>query len=343
MGKKPSVPKKHHLVPQAYLSAWADNRENLEVKDKETGGIQRHKKESIFCRRNYYSISVGMPICTSEDAESILEPLEDYNVIYKGQNVTAPIDLLRIYYDFDEWEIRKDGIAISMSTRNSIKDRIKNAKVLKIEEAWSDQYENSWPTVRAEIVNTVTKGDGDIPEFQKSFLVRFFVMLNWREFSKAEEYKEDVNLLWEPVRSLYDNAEDDDDEPGGIKPIIDDYVKASLLKRYWEFLNKNGHLYEQAMQDLEHTSILFCIAGRDLRFVTSDNPAFYHKTEEGRCEGIMPVTPKILLILRRQAEQESVYHVLHINDAMIAQYNDIIEEHATESIILDNSRDTLPE
>ena len=57
-------------------------------------------------------------------------------------------------------------------------------KIRDIETTWSTKYENRWPSIREEIENKVLfVKNGEVPEFHKDFLMRFYTSMDWRGFA----------------------------------------------------------------------------------------------------------------------------------------------------------------
>lgn len=57
--------KYHHLIPQTYMSAWANGAGTLEVEFLANPGVLKQKnKDNIAGITDYHSIKAGMVICT---------------------------------------------------------------------------------------------------------------------------------------------------------------------------------------------------------------------------------------------------------------------------------------
>lgn len=103
--------KYHHLIPQTYMSAWADESGTLKVEFLNTPGkyVPRNK-DRIAGITDYHSIKAGMMICTKEDSDKIFSVLSEYEVEIDGKIVKDTTVMNQKYYDFDAWIIRrKDG------------------------------------------------------------------------------------------------------------------------------------------------------------------------------------------------------------------------------------------
>ena len=119
--------KYHHLIPQTYMSSWANEAGTLQIEFLNNPGVFKPRnKENIAGITDYHSIKAGMVICTKDDADKIFFPLTDYTVEIDGQIVTDTLELNQKYYDFDSWTIRRrDG---SLVSKKGIKHEVLNAK-----------------------------------------------------------------------------------------------------------------------------------------------------------------------------------------------------------------------
>ena len=78
--------------------------------------------------------------------------------------------------------------------------------------------------------------------------------------------------------------------------VSDEIRHCLLLKYYREYLNDVGVIYQNAMANLKHTSFHFLISDGPTKFLTSDTPVFIHNRPDGKIAGILPITPKILMM-----------------------------------------------
>ncbi len=92
-------------------------------------------------------------------------------------------------------------------------------------------------------------------------------------------------------------------------------------------------IYTHAIESLKHTNFHFLIADGPTYFVTSDNPSFVFIREDGLKEGLMPVTPRILMAQGRCTEDVDKYFVTHISNEAVNKYNKIIRANANEFVI----------
>lgn len=65
------VPRGHHLLPQFYMRAFANSREQVRVVDRSTGRDFTAKTTNVFVERDYYTVSS----VDAEDDPGLIEGL----------------------------------------------------------------------------------------------------------------------------------------------------------------------------------------------------------------------------------------------------------------------------
>lgn len=87
------------------------------------------------------------------------------------------------------------------------------------------------------------------------------------------------------------------------------------------------------MESLKHTNFHFLISDGPTFFDTSDNTSFTFIRPDGLKEGLMPITPRILMVQGKCTEDAGKYYITHIADDAVKQYNSVIRTNANEFII----------
>jgi hypothetical protein len=324
--------KYHHLIPQTYMSAWANQSGTLNVEFlSELGTIVPRNKEKIAGITDYHSIKVGMPFCTQADTDKLFSILSDYNVEINGNLVFDTLEMNKHFFDFDNWIItRKDGTLVS---KKSLKREIEKIKIKDIETNWCTKYENHWGSFVEEVENKILNTtDEYIPSFNKSYLINFYVALNWRGFQSNKQFEEIFELLTKDLFKQI-NIPFEERELPCLETAADEIRHELLLKFYRLFLEDKGVIYKHAKAGLKHTSFHFLIADGPTYFDTCDSPSFVFKRGDGTYQGVMPITPQILLAQGKCTDKSDVYGVTHITDGAVKKYNAIIKQNATEFVI----------
>lgn len=324
--------KYHHLIPQTYMSAWANKAGTLQIEFLDNPGVLKPRnKEKIAGITDYHSIKAGMVICTKDDSDKIFSPLADYIVEIEGHIVTDTLEMNRKYYDFDSWIIkRKDGSTVS---KKALKRDIEKIKIKDIESNWSAKYENNWNTVVAELKSAIlTAKSKHIVAIHKDFLMKFFVALDWRSIQSNNEFQKVFQLFANALLDEIEIPEEDRIIPC-LRTAADEMKHNLLLKYYRKYLDDDGVIYTHAIESLKHTNFHFLIADGPTCFDTSNNPSFTFIRDDGLKEGLMPITPRILMVQGRCSEDVDKYFITHISDDVVMKYNEIIRANANEFVI----------
>lgn len=324
--------KYHHLIPKTYMSFWANKAGTLQVEFLNNPGIFEPKNcGNIAGITDYHSIKAGMIICTKVDADKIFSPLKDYIVEIDGKIVTDTLELNQKYYDFDSWIIRRrDG---SLVSKKRIKCEIEKIKIKDIESNWSTKYENMWNSIVTDMESILLISKSESVEAKyKDFLMKFFVALDWRSIQLNDEFQKAFQSF---ANVLLDEIEIPEKERilPWLRTAADELKHNLLLKYYRRYLDDDGVIYTHAMANLKHTNFHFLIADGPTYFDTSDNPSFVFNREDGLKEGLMPMTPRILMVQGKCIEDVDKYFITRISDDVVKKYNKIIRSNANEFVI----------
>lgn len=324
--------KYHHLIPQTYMSAWANAVGTLQIEFLSNPGVlEVRNKERIAGITDYHSIKAGMVICTQDDADTIFSPLVDYSVEVDGQIITDTLEMNQKFYDFDSWTIRrKDG---SLVSKKAIKREIEKIKIKDIEANWSTKYENKWNAVVVDLETAILSSkSGSIKAIHKDYLMKFFVALDWRSILSNEEFQNAFRLF---ANAMLDEIEIPEEERflPHLKTVADEIKHNLLLKYYRKYLDDEGVIYTHAVESLKHTNFHFLVSDGPAYFDTSNNPSFTFIRDDDLKEGLMPITPRILMVQGKCTEDADKYFITHITDEAVKRYNKIIRDNANEFVI----------
>lgn len=324
--------KYHHLIPQTYMSAWANQSGTLNIEFlRKPGVIVPRNKENIAGITDFHSIQVGMPLCTQADTDRFFSVLSDYYVVVDGVKITDSMEMNRLFNNFDNWVItRKNGTLVSKKT---LKREIEKVKIKDIETKWSVKYENQWDSVVKDIEkNVLSAMTESIPAFHKDYLMKFFVALNWRGFQSNQQFENALKVITKDFLDQIDIPLKERELPC-LETAADELRHELLLKFYRQYLEDEGVIYKYAEANLQHTGFHFLISDGSTYFNTSDSPSFVFKRADGALQGIMSITPRILLAQGRCTDSADEYYISHITDETVQRYNAAIRENASEFII----------
>ena len=328
--------KYHHLIPRTYFSAWEHGSGTLYVQFCGEEEVVERNKDRIAGVTNYHSIIAGMPIVTETDAQKIFASLNDFEVRYSGQIITDALELNRLYYDFANWEIfRSDGSPVS---KKRIKAQIEDVKIRDIESLWSSKYEDAWGQIRDELITKVTSAATVcIPAFQKEYLMKFYTALDWRSIKSNIQFNETWEWLCNEVLQLNQiEIPEEERELPMLENAAEEMRHNLLLKFYRQYLNDDGVIYKNAMANLAHTSFHFLVADGQETFITSDNPVFVFRRNDGKLQGVLPISPRVLMAQGKNTDSDDKFYITHITEDAVRRYNEEIKKNAVDFVVKEN-------
>lgn len=328
--------KYHHLIPRTYFSAWEHGSGALYVQFCGEEEVVERNKDRIAGVTNYHSIIAGMPIVTETDAQKIFASLNDFEVRYSGQIITDALELNRLYYDFANWEIfRADGSPVS---KKRIKAQIEDVKIRDIESLWSSKYEDAWGQIRDELITKVTSAATVcIPAFQKEYLMKFYTALDWRSIKSNIQFNETWEWLCNEVLQLNQiEIPEEERELPMLENAAEEMRHNLLLKFYRQYLNDDGVIYKNAMANLAHTSFHFLVADGQETFITSDNPVFVFRRNDGKLQGVLPISPRVLMAQGKNTDSDDKFYITHITEDAVRRYNEEIKKNAVDFVVKEN-------
>lgn len=330
-----NAPKYHHLIPQTYLKSWCFSGESVYSFDKaELSKLKVKNIANNFGENNYHSIRAGMPCCAEDDLVKIFNPLVNIKVIFEGKELISLFEYNNAYYNFERWELfYPNGVRVPRAAVNSIKAEIENNKVLDIEELWNVKYENGWNSLLQIIEQRVKDSIGkEVDEFYKGKLMKFIVSLNWRSFTSNESLRESFDFINTLIDLKNIDIPMDDRNVKRNKTAYDEMKHNYLLKLFGAFLNDEGIVFDMAKGYIKYLTIRFLVSGEESQFITSDNPSFTYKDNEG-IRHIMPVTPQILISIGKDSLRKGKYSIEHLSENEVKKINFIITNNADEFVI----------
>lgn len=180
----------------------------------------------------------------------------------------------------------------------------------------------------------MNSSDGTIECANKEYLMKFYTALDWRSIKSNSAF----NDVWEYFCNEVLCLDKINISKNNRKLLMLDNASKEikhylLLNFYRQYLNDSGIIYEHAMENLARTSFHFLVADGVETFITSDNPAFKFKRLDGKVEGILPITPRILMVQGKCSNQDSNFYVSHITDETVVRYNAETEKNASDFVV----------
>ena len=162
--------------------------------------------------------------------------------------------------------------------------------------------------------------------------MKFFVSLDWRSIQSHDAFQNAFRPFAEAMLDKIEIPEKDRILPC-LKTAADEMKHKLLLKYYRQYLDDDGLIYIHATESLKFTNFHFLVADGPTPFDTSDNPSFTFVRDDGLKEGLMPITPRILMVQGKCTDNSDKYFITHISDEATKKYNKIIRDNATEFVI----------
>ena len=163
-------------------------------------------------------------------------------------------------------------------------------------------------------------------------MMKFFIALDWRSIQSNDEFQKAFRPFADALLDEIEIPEEERFLPC-LKTASDEMKHNLLLKYYRKYLNDDGVIYTHSIASLKHTNFHFLVADGPTYFDTSNNPSFTFIRDDGLKEGLMPITPRILMAQGKCTEDADKYFITHITDAAVKKYNEIIRANANEFVI----------
>jgi len=334
----------HHLAPQTYMRAWKHIGSSVYYILKDDSNIKdnwNRNTKSLAGVDNFFSRRAGALFKSERDCNQYFEPLKDYTVEFKQKLLDAPLKLNQYYRDFDEWVIYdSNSNIVSEDKRIELKKSIDDIHIRDIEVGWARLYEDKWPSLRDDILNSISSNQGasKIPSIRREELVNFMVSMEWRtKPTHPELLKIYEELVGMDLFEVFINEAIPENER--MYPFIDtekeNILHNILLSTYHNFLNKSGSMHEESERIIHYMNIELLIAEKNSQFVTSDNPVCRFTNSDNQVEYIFPISPEVACTVRKgNPYDENHFLVSHLDKLKVFEYNQKLKENCYKGYIL---------
>lgn len=253
------------------------------------------------------------------------------------------------FFEIHDWDFYYyDG---TVAKKAFILSQIDALKCYILEDAFDDYLEKNWENIMNSFVNGVHDGqpvgigrsERIIPfDVARDMLVSFFIMFcrnpKFDAMGVYTQIKE--NLLYPIFESMY---KDDAEETVDVEANECIEYENELMTGIWY-----SELYKMFFKNIGgfyHNAVQFALSGCQMilfeaydnvgTFITSDNPAFEHKSSVVERDNglIFPISPKYLVFIAKGDEGINVVDHRFADAETIKKFNGIIDVHKTEIII----------
>uniref|UniRef100_UPI0040255E19 DUF4238 domain-containing protein n=1 Tax=Eshraghiella crossota TaxID=45851 RepID=UPI0040255E19 len=365
--------KKQHFVPRVYLKAWETQVETLKEPDKKFKGIYVIKdgkkgeganRNSVLWMPHLYTINFKyLFICNScskvksQFVDMIFDLLrKSYKQPVYGKigysTIKTKKSIQKHLYEIDDWEFYyEDG---NIAKKAAILSQIDALNSYVLEDAFDDYLEKNWENILNSFVDSVHNGtpvaigrnERIISEdIAKSMLASFFILLCRNpKFDAMGIYTQiKDNILYPVFDSMCkedEESEKHDIENNEGKEYADELMTGIWYSELYKMFFKNSGGFYHNVVNLALKGcqmILFEAYENAGTFITSDNPAFEHRStvveKNNSTRLVFPISPKYLIFIDKGNEGINVVDHRFANTDTIKKFNRMIYEHKTELIV----------
>lgn len=364
--------KKQHFVPRVYMKAWETQVETLKEPDKKFNGIyvirdgsagDGANRNSVLWKPRLYTVNFKYSfICNS--CAKVKSQFVDmiYELLINGfkQPVYGKLgysiiktkkSIKKHYFEIPNWDFYYyDG---NVAKKAVILSQIDALNCYILEDAFDDYLEKNWENIMNSFVDGVHNGQSIgigrseriIPlDIAKDMLASFFIMLcrnpKFDAMGVYTQIKE--NLLYPVFESM---CKDDDAETVDVETNEGIEYANELMTGIWYselykmFFKNTGGFYHNIVQFALSGCQMILFEAYDSAgpFITSDNPAFEHKSavvERDNGSGLVfPISPKYLVFVVKGDKGINVVDYRFADAETVKKFNRIINAHKTEIII----------
>lgn len=273
-----------------------------------------------------------------------------------GHSIIKTKRSIRKHFDkISDWQFYyEDG---NLARQNSIVNQINSLNSYVLENSFDEFYEKYWQDIYLSFVNEVRNGKAvAIGKSERTIsmqaaknMLKFFFMFLCRSpfFDAMGVYTDIKNKILNPIfQEIYKSDENEkmSDEKLFMmtkegREYIDGMMESIWYSELYKMMFKQSggfyhSIFEGALEGCQ--MILFETYDGAGNFITSDNPAFQHKsvvTAKNSNGFIFPITPKYLLFISKGADSINIVDYRMADKDTIKNFNRIIANHKMEVIV----------
>jgi hypothetical protein len=352
------------------MKAWEISVETLKEPDKKFDGVYVFQDSSIGDGANRNSVLWKPHLYTINFKHSYICK---YCPKVKRQFVDMIYDLLRVkykkpiygkighsiiktkksiekhFFEISNWDFYyEDG---TLAKNDTIMGQIEALNCYLLEEAFDNYFEKNWEKTCNDFIVAVCKGKP--AGFEQSeriiskdvamnMVAAFFIMLCRNPcFDAMGVYARIKQNLLYPIFSSMGHDIGVGEEPAEIegKAVVDELMEGVWYSELYKIFFKNtGGFYHTVVETvmIECQMILFEADSDAGTFITSDNPAFEHKSvvEIENINGMLfPITPRYMIFLAKGSKGINYIDYRFADASTVKYFNRIIAQHKTKKII----------
>lgn len=312
--------KYQHYIPRVYLRAWCFSNNSVWYYDKHKMKNEQRNINNIFGQKHYYSIKAGSIHTNKKALKEIFGILDDYKVIYQGNELITYEDYNCEFDDFSEWELyNNENIKINKKEKNKIYQNIKSINYNEIEDNWNIKYENNWPTfsemLHQKLILSIKSKKCAVDKNDLEMLMEYSLMFE----NRSKEGNPFVKKLLKSVNS----------ELNMDKTLAEQFNHNFMLHSYEKQFNKKGALYDMTKQYTQELTYHFLLAN-DKVFFTSDRPCInISRTKNTEPHYFFVISPYLLVeFLKKDSKNSNAFLITKAKEVNIKNYNKLIVQYS---------------
>lgn len=365
--------KRQHYVPKVYMKAWETKVETFKEPDKKFNGIYVIKdgkigeganRNSVLWKPHLYTINFRYSFIFNSCSKVKSEFVDMiYNLLRNGfkQPVYGKVgysiiktknSIRKHLCEICDWEFYYDDG--NLARKIAILNKIEELNCYILEDSFDNYFENNWEGILNAYIEGVNNGyslgamKNEIiisEKVAKEMLSCFFIMLCRNpKFDAMGVYTQIKHTLLYP---FFDSISEGDAKVDDLVFNTNDGRKHAdeLMTGIWYselykiFFKGAGGFYHNIVQSALSGCNMVLIEACDdtCKFITSDNPAFEHKSpvveRNNRSGFYFPISPKYLIFLTKGNKDVNYICYQKANSKNIKTFNKIINLNKMEFII----------
>lgn len=345
--------KNQHLIPRCYMkpwyisgseSVWAYNKKDKYKPDSNSDWtIERKKSEKIMALNGFHDIKAGSLYMPVEAEHEIFDDVLQFNVAYNGKKLNTPKDWNLSYAFFDQWTIKdSNGAVFTADEKAKLKEYLEKTRWVYIETEWSRAYESQWNSFINQIESKAkaqTPGNKKIDEDTQNIsceefkkLIKYSVVFDWRSVEGNVIFNEIQQILDELIPLKTMSIPEGQRVHGEDKTAGDEIQHNLILKAYIKYL-QNDDGWMKVIEDhcMSNCTLSIWLTDSAHQFITSDNPSFSVKNENGKLVNYFVALPTMLISYSVGNPAEYVINLA--TESQVMGFNKMIAQNGNMLIV----------